>query len=130
MSHWINTERDLRNCPVYNWEIYRNRKFEWDAPSNGKLWDRDYKDLVIAFKSVVWECQNKFMAHKGDVEICPHQTKKWACSLSAMYWLDAKVLMLHEIVGNKTYDTLITSYIRDLPELGMALSLPLGTAPP
>ena len=47
-----------------------------------------------------------------------------------MYWLDAKILMVHEIVVNKTYDTLITSYIRDLPEMGMALSLPLGTAPP
>ena len=130
MSHWINSERDLRNCPVYNWEIYRNRKFEWDAPSNGKLWDRDYKDLVVAYKSVIWECQNKFLAHKGDVEICLHQTKKWACSLSALYWPDAKDLLLHEVVGNKSYDTLITSYIRDLPELGMALSLPLGTAPP
>ena len=41
-------QRDLRNCSVYNWEIYHNRKYEWDAPSNGKLWDRDYKDLVIA----------------------------------------------------------------------------------
>ena len=130
MSHWINSERDLRNCPVYNWEIYRNRKFEWDAPSNGKLWDRDYKDLVVAYKSVIWECQNKFLAHKGDVEICLHQTKKWACSLSALYWPDAKDLMLHEDIGNKTYGILISSYIRDLPELGMALPLPLGTAPP
>ena len=37
---------------------------------------------------------------------------------------------LNLITGNKSFDTLKKSYIRDLPKLGMALSLPLGTAPP
>ena len=39
MSHWTNSPKDLRNCPVYNWEIFRNRKFEWGALDNGKFWD-------------------------------------------------------------------------------------------
>ena len=100
ISHWTNSPEDLRNCPVYNWEIYRGRRW-FEGPDDGNLWDRDYKGLVLAFKSLIWECQRRFLPFNGEIQVSPHQTKKWACSLSAAYWPDAKSLGLNIIMGNK-----------------------------
>ena len=115
MTHWVNSEKDLRNFPVYNWEIYRGRRW-FEGPDDGNLWDRDYNGLVMAFKSLIWECQRRFLPFNGEVEVSPHQTKKWACSLIATYWPDAKSLGLNLIIGNKSFDILKNSYIRDLPK--------------
>ena len=83
----------------------------------------------MAFKSIEWECQRRFLPFNGEVQVSPHQTKKWACSLSAAYWPDAENLGLNLITDNRSFSTL-KSNIRDLPELGMARSLPLGNTPP
>ena len=60
MFHWVNSKEDLRNCPVYNWEIYRGRIW-FKGPDDGNLWDLDYNGLVMAFKSLIWECQRFYL---------------------------------------------------------------------
>ena len=60
----------------------------------------------------------------------PHQTKKFAVSYCRKYFHDAEKRKLHEITGNKVFSTLSRYYIRSVPRLRVAVSLPLGTVPP
>ena len=84
---------------------------------------------MVAFKVLIYECQRLNNLPAEELVVSPHHTKKFACSLSAAYWPDARGLNLNKVTGNKSYQTLLSYYIKDVPELSYAVSLPLGTAP-
>ena len=92
------------------------------------LWDRDQRGMFLLFKSLILESQAR--AHRNvDVDIYAHHMKKLACSLCYKYWPDAKELHLEKLTGNKRFGTLAKYYIKEVPDMRVAVSLPLGTAP-
>ena len=128
MSHFIRHKRELDNCPVMNWEVYRKMRLERDRGNGDCLWERPQSSMCVLLRMLILESQ-KVANLNTEVEVRPHQVKKLSISLCAKYWPKAKDLHLERVTGNKSFGTLDRCYIKKAPSLGMALSLPLGTAP-
>ena len=128
MSHFIRNKRELDNCPVTNWEVYLKMRLERDRGNGDLLWERTQSSMCVLLKLLILESQ-KVANLSTEVEVRPHQLKKLSVSLCAKYWPKAKDLHLERVTGNRSFGTLDRCYIKEAPNLGMALSLPLGTAP-
>ena len=83
--------------------------------------------MCALLRLLIFESQ-KMARLSTEVEVRPHQLKKLSVSLCAKYWPRAKELHLERVTGNKSFSTLERCYIKKAPRLGMALSLPVGTA--
>ena len=129
MSHFVRNKKELYNCPVANWEVYRQRRFDRDRGSSGYLWERSQAGMSALFKLLVLEAL-KLAKRDTEVSVRPHQVKKLSVSLCGKYWSKSKDLKLEKAVGNKSYATLERYYIKNTPRLKVSCSLPLGTAPP
>ena len=128
LSHFIEKRKELRNCPVLNWRAFLERRIARQSDELSCLWDRDQRGMFLLFKSLILESQAR--AHLNvDVDIHAHHMKKLACSLSYKYWPEAKELHLEELTGNKRFGTLAKYYIKEVPDMRVAVSLPFGTAP-
>ena len=118
----------MDNCPVVNWEVYLKMRIERNRGNGDCLWERNQTGMCAILRLLIYESQ-KMANLDTDVEVRPHQLKKLSVSLCAKYWPRAKELQLERVTGNKSFATLERCYIKKAPRLGMALSLPLGTAP-
>ena len=87
-----------------------------------------HTSLFTIFKYLIADSR-KFVKESTLIMV-PHQTKKFAISYCRKYFPDAEKRKLHEITGNKVFSTLSRYYIRSVPRLRVAVSLPLGTVPP
>ena len=90
--------------------------------------ERIQSRMCVLLQLLILESQ-KVANLSTEVEVRPHQLKKLSVSLCAKYWPKAKDLHLERVTGNRSFGTLDRCYIKEAPNLGMALSLPLGTAP-
>ena len=124
MSHLARSRKELDNCPVMNWEVYRKKRLERDGGANGYLWEKSQAGMCALFRWLV------LAKHVTEVAVRPHQVKKLPVSLCGKYWFKAKDLILENITGNKSYATLERYYLKKTPSLKLSCSLPLGTAPP
>ena len=128
LSHFKERRKELRNCPVLNWRVYLERRIGRQLDEDSCLWERDQRGMFLLFKTLILESQARAHLNMG-IDIHAHHTKKLACSLCCKYWPDAKELHLEELTGNKRFGTLAKYYIKEVPELRVAVSLPFGTAP-
>ena len=130
MTHSTASPRDFRNCPVEAWKVYiKRRALVTNKFDDSNFWTHNYKFLFSAFKSLIADSR-KFVKKSINIKRAPHQTKKFAISYCKKYFPDAEKRKLHVITGNKVFSTLSRYYIRSVPRLRVALSLPLGTVPP
>ena len=129
MSHFVRSRRELNNCPVVNWEVFRKRRLERKGGNGVYLWERSQAGMCALFRVLVLESL-RMAEHNTEVEVRPHQVKKLSISLCGKYWPRAKELNLEGFTGNKSYATLERYYIKKAPRLKLSCSLPLGTAPP
>ena len=53
MSHFVRNKKELYNCPVANWEVYRQRRFDRDRGASGYLWERSQAGMSALFKLLV-----------------------------------------------------------------------------
>ena len=129
MSHFVRSRKELDNCPVVNWEVYRKKRLERDGGASGYLWERSQAGMSALFRLLVLESL-KEAKRDTEVAVRPHQVKKLSVSLCGKYWSKAKDLSLERVTGNKSYATLERYYLKKTPSLKLSCSLPLGTAPP
>ena len=128
MSHFMKSRRELDNCPVVNWEVFRKRRLERKRGNGNCLWERSQAGMCAVLRVLVYESQR--MANLNtDVEVRPHQLKKLSVLLCGKYWPRSEELKLEKFTGNKSFATLERCYIKKAPKLRLSLSLPLGTAP-
>ena len=128
MSHFVKSRRELDNCPVANWEVFRKRRLERNKGNGNCLWERNQAGMCAVLRVLVYESQ-RLANLNTEVEVRPHQMKKLSISLCGKYWPRAKELKLERLTGNKSFSTLERCYIKKAPKLRFSLSLPLGTAP-
>ena len=128
MSHFVKSKKELDNCPVVNWEVYRKRRLERNRGNGDCLWERNQAGMCAILRLLIYESQ-RVANLDTDVEVRPHQLKKLSVSLCKRYWPRSEELKLEKFTGNKSFATLVRCYIKKAPKLGLSLSLPLGTAP-
>ena len=129
MFHFVKNRKELDNCPVVNWEVFRKKRIERDGGVSGYLWERSQAGMCTLFRLLVLEALEK-AKHDTEVAVRPHQVKKLSVSLCGKYWSKAKDLSLEGFTGNKSYATLERYYLKKTPRLKLSCPLPLGTAPP
>ena len=128
LSHFLEGRRELRNCPVMNWKAFLARRQSRQVDSKPCLWERDQRNMASLYKTLILESQARANL-STETDIFLHHTKKLACSLSSKYWPDVKELQLEKLTGNKRFGTLSRYYIHEVPNLRVAVSIPLGTVP-
>ena len=50
MSHLARSRKELDNCPVVNWEVYRKKRLERDGGASGYLGERPQADMYPLFR--------------------------------------------------------------------------------
>ena len=124
---------DKRLCPVRAF----NRYMEFRVPMGltefgGRLWPVGKISLSYLIIGTINDAivgSHPDLLPKDLPPVGTHHLRKFATSLSWKF-LPASEAKLAKLVGSKSFNTLISSYIRDVPPVSLPVRLPTGTLLP
>ena len=71
MSHFVRSRRELDNCPVVNWEVFRKRRLERNGGNGNCLWERKQAGMCALLRVLVFESL-RMADLDTEVEVRPH----------------------------------------------------------
>ena len=119
------SSRDKLNCPFQAWEIFCRRRPTFAGKNDMRLWAKNKSQLSLLFKEAVVNSRT-FWNLSPDVVITTHHTKKFAASYCKKGFRNVENSLPLRL-GNKDMRVLNSNYIRRVPKLRLAVTLPLGT---